>query len=146
VLIQGASGGVGTFAVQFAKALGGEVTAVCSTSKVEQARSLGADHVIDYKKDDFVQSGKQYDLILGVNGHRRLSEYKRALKPEGTYIMVGGTNAAIFEALLLGPLYAMTGKQTFGQLTFNANQKGLTHVKEMIEAGKIKPVIDHRYP
>lgn len=146
VLIQGASGGVGTFAVQIAEALGGGVTAVCSTAKIEQTLALGADHVVDYRQEDFVAQGKRYDLILGVNGHRSLGSYRRALKPGGTYIIVGGTNAAIFEALLLGPLFSMLASEAFDTLSFVANQTDLTTVKELIEAGQVSPVIDRRYP
>ena len=95
VLINGASGGVGTFAVQIAKAFGSEVTAVCSSRNLEIARLIGADHVIDYTKEDFTQSGQQYDLILAVNGYQPLSAYKRALTPQGIYVFVGGTPAQI---------------------------------------------------
>src|SRR5256714_15041707 len=90
VLINGASGGVGTFAVQIAKSFGAEVTAVCSTSNMDAARSMGADHVIDYTKEDFTQNGQHYDLIVATNGNRSISEYKRALSPNGTYVMTGG--------------------------------------------------------
>ncbi len=89
VLINGASGGVGTFAVQIAKSFGAEVTAVCSTSNVDAARSMGADHVIDYTKEDFTQNGQHYDLIVAANGNRSISEYKRALRPNGTYVVTG---------------------------------------------------------
>src|SRR5512136_1371482 len=106
VLINGASGGVGTFAVQIAKAFGAEVTAVCSMRNLEMARSIGADHVIDYTKEDFTQNGRQYDLILAVNGYHPLSAYKRALAPQGKYVMAGGTPAQIFQAMILGPWYS----------------------------------------
>src|SRR3990170_4685911 len=102
VLIQGASGGVGTFAVQIAKAFGAKVTAVCSTRNLEMARLIGADHVIDYTKEDFTQNGRQYDLILAANGYHPLSAYKRALTPQGIYVMAGGTLAQMFQATLLG--------------------------------------------
>ena len=103
VLINGASGGVGTFAVQIAKAFGAEVTAVCSTRKLEMVRSIGADHVIDYTQEDFTRNGQRYDLILAANGYRSISDYRRALSPQGTYVMSGGTTAQMFEAMLLGP-------------------------------------------
>jgi NADPH:quinone reductase-like Zn-dependent oxidoreductase len=104
VLINGASGGVGTFAVQIAKTFGAEVTAVCSTRNLKIARSIGADHVIDYTKEDFTQNGRMYDLILAVNGYHPLSAYKRALTPQGIYVFTGGLPAQIFQSLLLGPL------------------------------------------
>ncbi|MBI4926616.1 MAG: NAD(P)-dependent alcohol dehydrogenase [Anaerolineae bacterium] len=146
VLIQGAAGGVGTFAVQIAKSFGAEVTAVCSTRNVEQARSMGADHVIDYTKEDFTRSGQQYNLILAVNGYHPLAAYKRALTPGGIYVMAGGSPAQMFQALLLGPWLSMTGEKKLGSASAKANQKDLIFVKDLIEAGKVKPVIDRRYP
>jgi NADPH:quinone reductase-like Zn-dependent oxidoreductase len=146
VLINGASGGVGTFAVQLAKYFGAEVTAVCSTDKVELARSLGADHVIDYTRVDFTRSGRQYDLILAVNGNRSIFDYRRALSPRGIYVMTGGNTAQLFQALLLGPWISMLGKQKMGALTSTPNQKDLLLIKELLESGKLKPVIDRRYP
>lgn len=145
VLINGASGGVGTFAVQLAKYFGAEVTAVCSTGKVDMARALGADHVIDYTQDDFTKSGHQYDLILAVNGNRSIFDYKRALNPRGTYVMVGGNTRQLFQALLLGPWISLVGKQKIGALTSTPNQKDLLFMKELLESGKIRPVIDRRY-
>jgi NADPH:quinone reductase-like Zn-dependent oxidoreductase len=146
VLINGASGGVGTYAVQLAKYFGAEVTAVCSTDKVELARSLGADHVIDYTQEDFTRSGRQYDLILAVNGNRSIFDYKRALSPRGIYVMTGGKAAQLFQALLLGPWLSLLGKQKMGALTSTPNQKDLLLMKELLESGKIKPVIDRCYP
>src|SRR5208337_1686603 len=111
VLIDGASGGVGTFAVQIAKSFGAEVTAVCSTGKVDTARSLGADHVIDYTQEDFTQNGQRYDLILGANVHHSIFEYMRALSPNGIYVVVGGGLPRILQAMLLGPLLSRVGSK-----------------------------------
>jgi NADPH:quinone reductase-like Zn-dependent oxidoreductase len=146
VLINGASGGVGTFAVQIAKAFGAEVTAVTSTRNLDQATSLGADHVIDYTKEDFTQSGQQYDLILAANGYHPLSAYKRALAPRGIYVMAGGKPAQIFQAMLLGSLMSRSGGKKLGGVSAKASQKDLAYLKELLEAGKIVPVIDRRYP
>ena len=145
VLINGASGGVGSFAVQIAKVFGAEVTAVCSTRKLAMARSLGADHVIDYTKENFTQNGKQYDLILAANGHHSLSDYKRALTPTGSYICTGGTMAQIFQSMLLGPLKSRGG-QTMGNLAAHPNQDDLGYISELLESGKVVPVIDNCYP
>lgn len=146
VLINGASGGVGTFVVQIAKAFGAEVTAVCSTSKIEMVRALGADHVIDYTKEDFTQSGKHYDLVVAANGYRPLKDYQRVLKPQGRYLMVGGTNAQMFEAILLGPWRSKKDGQQFGMMLAKSTQPDLVALKELIEAGKLKPVIDRSFP
>jgi NADPH:quinone reductase-like Zn-dependent oxidoreductase len=146
VLINGASGGVGTFAVQIAKSFGAEVTAVCSTRNLDMARSLGADHVIDYTKEDFTQNGQQYDLILAVNGYHPISAYKRALTSMGIYVMAGGYTAQIFQAMLLGSLMSKTGGKKMGNVSAKPNQKDLVFMKELIEAGKVVPVIDKRYP
>jgi NADPH:quinone reductase-like Zn-dependent oxidoreductase len=146
VLINGASGGVGTFAVQIAKSFGAEVTAVCSPGNVGQARSLGADHVIDYTKEDFTRSGLRYDLVFAANGYHPLSAYKRALAPHGMYIMAGGSQAQIFQAMLLGPLMSERHGRTMGGVSAKASQKDLNALKELLEAGKIVPVIDRRYP
>lgn len=146
VLINGASGGVGTFAVQLAKYFGAEVTAVCSRGKMEMARSLGADHVIDYTREDFTRSGQQYDLILAANGNRSIFDYRRALSPRGIYVMAGGKPAQLFQALLLGPWLSLAGDKKMGALTSKPNQKDLLLLKELLETGKIKPVIDQRYP
>jgi NADPH:quinone reductase-like Zn-dependent oxidoreductase len=146
VLIQGASGGVGTFAVQIAKSFGAEVTAVCSTRNLDQARSLGADHVIDYTKEDFTKSGQQYDLVFAANGYHPLSDYKRTLTPQGVYVMAGGTMAQIFGAMLLGSWMSKTGGRTMGGVTGRPNHEDLTFMKGLLEAGKVVPVIDRRYP
>jgi NADPH:quinone reductase-like Zn-dependent oxidoreductase len=146
VLINGASGGVGTFAVQIAKTMGAEVTAVCSTRNLDLVRSLGADHVIDYTQEDFTTSGEQYDLILAVNGYHPLSAYQRALKPGGTYVMAGGTMAQIFQALLLGPVRSRTGGIRVGSVTERPDSQDLRAMAEMMESGKVKSVIDKRFP
>ncbi len=146
VLIHGASGGVGTFSVQIAKSFGAEVTAVCSTRNVDQARSIGADHIIDYTKEKFTENGQQYDLILAANGYHSLSAYKRALTPRGTYVMAGGTMAQIFQAMLLGSWMSETGGKKMGGVSAKRSQKDLVFLKELVEAGKVVPVIDRRYP
>lgn len=146
VAVVGASGGVGMFAVQIAKALGAEVTAISSTKKLERLRSLGADHVIDYTREDFTRSSQRYDLILAVNGYRPLAEYRRALKPLGTYVVVGGEGRQISESLMMGPLVSRRGGQTVTSLTATPNAGDLSFVKDLIEAGKVHPVIDQIYP
>jgi NADPH:quinone reductase-like Zn-dependent oxidoreductase len=146
VLINGASGGVGTFALQLAKHFGAEVTAVCSTRNADQARSLGADHVIDYTATDFTRGGQTYDLIFAANGYHTLSAYKRVLSPGGRYIMAGGSTTQIFDAMLWGSLMSISGGKTMGGVSAKPNQKDLLLLKEMLEAGAIKPVIDKRYP
>jgi NADPH:quinone reductase-like Zn-dependent oxidoreductase len=145
VLIHGASGGVGTFAVQIAKSFGAEVTGVCSTGKMEIVRSIGADHVIDYTKEDFTQTGQRYDLILAANGYRPISHYKRALTPKGIYAMSGGTTAQMFQAMLLGPVMSMIGSNKMGNMLARPNHKDLAFIKELVEAGKLVPVIDRHY-
>ena len=144
VLINGASGGVGTFAVQIAKSFGAEVTAVCSTRNLEMVRSIGADHVLDYTKDDFAALGQRYDLILASNGDRSIWDYKRALSANGTYVMTGGSNRQLTDALLFGHLLSM-GRQKLGNLLAKPNQADLLFLKELCEAGKLKPLIDWRF-
>ena len=146
VLINGASGGVGTFAVQIAKSFGAEVTAVCSTRNLDQARSIGADHVIDYTQEDFTKNGQHYDLILAAGGYHWISDYKRALSPKGIYVMTGGSMAQLFQAMLLGPWMSMTGSKKMGNMMARTNQEDLVFLKELLEAGKIVPVIERRYP
>jgi NADPH:quinone reductase-like Zn-dependent oxidoreductase len=151
VLIQGASGGVGMFAVQIAKALGAEVTGVCSTRNMDMVRSIGADHVIDYTREDFTHNGQQYDLILAVNGYHPLLAYRRALSPRGRYVFVGATTArllqAMLEASLLGPMVSKPGQQQMGSMGIaKINAEDLAFMAELLEAGKVVPVIDHSYP
>jgi NADPH:quinone reductase-like Zn-dependent oxidoreductase len=147
VLINGASGGVGAFAVQIAKSFGAEVTAVCSTKNLDNARSMGADRVIDYTQEDFTKSGQRYDLIIAANGYHSILDYRHALSPKGICVTTGGSMAQIFQAMLLGPLISLTGSKKTGSMGIaKLNQKDLVFVKELLEAGKIKPVIDRRYP
>jgi NADPH:quinone reductase-like Zn-dependent oxidoreductase len=145
VLIYGASGGVGTFAVQIAKSFGAEVTGVCSTRNLEILRSIGADHIIDYTKEDFTKNEASYDLILGVNGFHSISAYKRALKPNGNFVIVGGSESQLYKTLVLVPFSSMTGSKKGSNLLQRANQKDLNYIKELLETGKVRPVIDKRY-
>lgn len=149
VLINGASGGVGTFAVQIAKALGAEVTAVCSTQNVEYARSLGADHVIDYTKQDFTRNGQKYDLLFNINGGRSWSEYKRALKPDATFVLVGGPKMPVVGplGLLIKIRIAMLGSsQKFAFFIAQFNREDMLVLKNLLETGKVKPFIEKAYP
>jgi NADPH:quinone reductase-like Zn-dependent oxidoreductase len=147
VLINGAGGGAGTFAVQLAKYFGAEVTSVDSTGKLDMLRSIGADHVIDYTQEDFTKSGQRYDLILDVVVHRSIFDYKRALSPGGICAMVGGSMARVFLSMLLGPLILMMGRKKIGIVMWQPNKKeDLDFLKELFEAGKVVPVIDRRYP
>jgi NADPH:quinone reductase-like Zn-dependent oxidoreductase len=148
VLVNGASGGVGTLAVQIAKALEAEVTAACSTRNVEQARSLGADRVIDYTREDFTRSGERYDVILDVAGSRSWSQCRRVLNPHAMLVIVGGPKGA-----LLGPLghiarvrlAALRGSQTAVFFVANFNGPDLNVVRELLESGKVTPVVEKRY-
>lgn len=146
VLINGASGGVGTFGVQIAKSFGAEVTGVCSTTKMDMVRSIGADEVIDYTQEDFSKSGRRYDLILAANGNHSASDYKRALNPGGICVVTGGGGSQVFGAALLGPWISMTGNKKISNMASKPNQKDLGFMKDLLEAGKVKPVIDRRYP
>ena len=148
VLINGAGGSVGTFAVQLAKYFEAEVTAVDSTKKLDMLRSIGADHVIDYTQEDFTKNGQQYDLILDVVAHRSVFAYKRALSSDGICLLIGGSTAVIFQALLLGALVSRTGSKKVGisMLWDPNNIEDLTFLEELIDAGKVAPVIDRRYP
>ncbi|UCG43314.1 MAG: NAD(P)-dependent alcohol dehydrogenase, partial [candidate division WOR-3 bacterium] len=146
VLITGASGGVGTFAVQIAKSYGAHVTGVCSTGKLDFVRSIGADHVIDYTQGNYFTGGQRYDLILAASGYRSIFEYRRALSPGGTYVCVGGTFAQYFQAMLLGPLISVVGSRKLGSKLGNPKQEDLVLLAELCEAGKVVPVIDRCYP
>jgi NADPH:quinone reductase-like Zn-dependent oxidoreductase len=146
VLINGASGGVGSFAVQLAKTFGAEVTAVCSTRNLDRARSIGADHVIDYTKEDFAKNGQEYDLILATNGDRSISDYRRALSPKGVYVQTGGSMSQMTQAMLMGPWMSRNGQKMGNMGVAKPNQKDLVTMKELLEAGKVKPVIDRCYP
>ena len=147
VLIVGASGGVGTFAVQLAKYFGAEVTGVCSTDKIDLVRSIGADHIVDYKQQVFYEEEPKYDLILGINGDHSLSEYKRALNYQGTYVCVGGSMSQIFSSMLLGSLMSEKGgRQIKNMGSVKVNQSDLDVMREILETGKFAPVIDKIYP
>ncbi len=146
VLIDGASGGVGTFAVQIAKSFGAEVTAVCSPRNVERARAIGADHVIDYTQEDFTRSGVQYDLIFGANAHHSIFDYRRVLSRDGIFVMVGGGLARILQAVCLGPLLSRISNKKMRFFIAKINGRDLLLLKDLLEAGKLVPVIDRRYP
>lgn len=146
VLINGASGNVGVFAVQIAKALGAEVTAVCSTRNLDRVRSLGADHVIDYMEEDFTRRCQQYDIILDAAASRSLADVQRALALRGAYILVGGSGDRFLQVMLLGPWRSKKGGQRFGTFVKKPTQEKLAFVKELLETGRIAPVIDRCYP
>jgi len=147
VLIQGASGGVGIFAVQLAKLFGAEVTAVCSTKNLEMARSLRADHIIDYTREDFTRNQESYDLIFAVNGYHPISAYKRVLNPQGVYICAGGTMPQFFQAILLGRLMSKDGGKKLGSMGIaKVNPQDLAFLAGLLEEGKIKPIIDRSFP
>jgi NADPH:quinone reductase-like Zn-dependent oxidoreductase len=145
VVIDGAGGGVGTYAVQIAKAFGAEVTAVCGPGNLDTMRALGADHVIDYTRQDFTRNGQRYDFILGANAYHSLLDYRRALAPNGIYALTGGGGVPMLQAGLLGPLLSLTGSRKLGMKGAKAKQQDLLVLKEMLEAGKIRPVIDRTY-
>lgn len=150
VLINGASGGVGTFAVQLAKALGAHVTAVCGPRNIEQARALGADEVVDYTKGDITRSGRRYDLVLAVNGYHPLLAYRRILSPTGAYIMVGGANNRLLrsmaQVMVFGPALSRAGGQRLRNMLAQPTQQDLEYLAGLLAAGTIKPVIDRCYP
>ncbi|MHA2057075.1 MAG: NAD(P)-dependent alcohol dehydrogenase [Candidatus Thorarchaeota archaeon] len=147
VLINGASGGVGTFAVQIAKHLGAEVTGVCSTNKMDMVRSIGADHVISYLEEDFTKSGEQYDLILDVAAYRSIFNYKRSLSSNGIYVCTGGSTGKFFQAYFFGPLVSLRGNKKLGSAGIaKPTQEDFLYLIELFEAGKVVPVIDRSYP
>jgi len=145
VLVYGASGGIGTFAIQIAKAFGAEVTGVCSTKNVDLVRSLGADDIIDYAKEDFIKRGQRYDLIVATAGFRSIHDYNKVLNPKGIYVCTGGAWRQILQTLILAKRLSEPGGKKLGILTMNPNFDFAT-LKELIEAGKVKPVIDRIYP
>ncbi len=148
VLINGASGNVGPFAVQLAKAFGAEVTGVCSTGKVDFVRSLGADHVVDYSREDYRRGSSRYDWILDVMAKGSILRVRRALKPGGVYVMVGGTTGAILEALILGPLISLAGSRKIGLLLGwkPGDHDDMARLSSFLESGALVPAIDRRYP
>ncbi len=148
VLINGASGGVGTFAVQMAKYFGAEVTGVCSTRNLDLVRSLGAHQVIDYTTEDFTRTGQGYDLIIDNVANHSVSDLKRALNPGGNCVIVGYSSLYyLFQHMFLGPMFSMVGNKKVGSMGIaNPKQKDMLYLKELLESGKIKPVIDKRYP
>lgn len=145
-MIYGASGGVGTFAVQIAKAFGAEVTAVCSTRNLDTVRSLGADYVIDYTREDFTRNGKRYELILAVNGYHPISDYLPALSPEGIFIVAGGSMRQLFQAALQVRQTSKDGGKKTHVVSLVQNQKDLILLKELLESKKVVPIIYRCYP
>jgi NADPH:quinone reductase-like Zn-dependent oxidoreductase len=148
VLVNGAAGGIGTFAVQFAKSYGAEVTGVCSTRNLKMVRSIGADHVVDYTREDFARNVNCYDLIYDSIGNRSVFDYRRALKPGGICVIAGFTSLPrLFEHMLLGPLVSKRGDKKVSMMgVSNADKNDLIMIKELLETGKVVPVIDRRYP
>jgi NADPH:quinone reductase-like Zn-dependent oxidoreductase len=144
-MINGASGGVGTFAVQIAKAFGADVTGVCSTRNVELVRSIGADHVIDYKREDCTRTGQRYDLIVDTACHRSILDYRRALETNGSYVLVGGAPARTYQAKLLGPLLSRKGGRKLSFFIMKPRSEDLDVIRELVDAGKIAPVLDTPY-
>lgn len=148
VLVVGASGNVGPFAIQVAKAMGAEVTGVCSTAKVDLVRSIGADEVVDYTKVDFTRSGERYDWILDTDSHHSIFRIRHALRPKGVYVTLGGEAGPIFQALLLGPLLSLFSDRWMGLLLWwkPFHAPDVERLKELVAAGQLRPVIDRRYP
>ena len=145
VLINGAGGGSGSFAIQIAKSLGAEVTGVDTEAKFELMKSLGADHVIDFTQENFTQKGKHYDLILDLMGHHSIFDYKRSLYQNGRYLMVGGCSSLIFQSLIIAPLLSMISNKKLGLLAHQPN-KEMEPLLKLFENGDVVPVIDKCYP
>jgi NADPH:quinone reductase-like Zn-dependent oxidoreductase len=147
VLINGAGGGQGTFAVQIAKYYGAEVTGVDSARKLDMLRSIGADHVIDYQETDYTRTGEQYDLIFDVAAYRSVFDYRRAMNPGGTFMIVGGSLASFLQVLIIGALISRIGNRRIGLNVYKPNNReDLALLAELFETGKVVPVIDRRYP
>ena len=150
VVIQGAGGGVGTFAVQLAKYFGAEVTAVCGPQHQNALRELGADHLIDYTQSDFTKTGQRYDLIVAVNGYHPLRAYRRALRPRGRVVMIGASInhmvSSLYQFIVVGSVMARVTGKTTGFLMVKARQEDLLFLKDLLEVGKLTPLIDRQYP
>jgi len=147
VLINGAGGGMGTFAVQIAKYYGAEVTGVDNTRKLDMLRSIGADHVVDYTQEDYTKSGQRYDLILDVVAYRSIFAYWRALSPEGMFFIIGGSLDTFLQVVILGTLISRIGSKKIGLNAYDSNnKKDLAFLEELFEVGKVVPVIDRSYP
>jgi NADPH:quinone reductase-like Zn-dependent oxidoreductase len=147
VLINGAGGGVGTLALQYAKLSGAEVTCVDRAEKFDMLRSLGADHLIDFRKTDYTRNDRHYDLILDVIAHRSISDYKRALEPGGTFIMIGGSmGGLLLQLMFFGPMISMFGNKKLGIMGYKPNRNDLDYLTRLFEEGKVVPVIDKLYP
>ena len=145
VLINGAGGGVGTFAIQLAKLSGAEVTGVDASHKLNVVRSVGADHVIDYTQKDFTKTGERYDLIIDCQNFRSMFDNRRALRPEGTYAMIGGSTARVYQLWLLSLIALLTREDRKLCLVYEGPNKGLVELKDLIEAGKLVSIIDRTY-
>lgn len=146
VLINGAAGGVGSFAVQIAKALGAEVTGVCSTGKLELVRSLGADHVVDYRRADVARSGARYDLIFDTAAYRDAADYRRILAPRGVYVLVGGSIGRLLHVLSVGRLRSRRDGQRFRTFLKRSTPQNLAFLRDLLATGRIRPLIDRCYP
>ncbi len=146
VLINGASGGVGTYAVQIAKSMGAHVTAVCSTRKSEMVSKLSPDEIIDYKTQNFTENGKHYDLIHAVNGYHPISAYKNSLTPTGNYVMSGGDNSQLIDVMLKGPFLSSRKGQTFKNYMVKPNRKDLDFLRQLAEDNELVPVVDRTLP
>ena len=148
MLIDGASGNVGPFAVQIAKSLGAEVTAVASAGKLDFVRSLGADHVLDYRKVDYTKAGQRYDWILDTDSHHSIRAVRRALRPNGIYVTLGGTTWPLIQGMVVGPLISLFSDRWSGLMLWwkPFDRDDLATVTDLIAAGKVRPVIDRRFP